>query len=471
MANRRKDDELNTNRYGSGRAGITSGDTTYSREAYATSPVNPANQAGRRGADHNEDLHPELATPVENPSQPIAVIPGQTVIGQGAETAYSQAADQAINKALGYNAPAAAENTPKVSQDYLNEYLNRGPFKYDVNSDALYQQYKNQYMRQGNLAMRDTIGQASALTGGYGNSYAESAGQAAYNQYLGALNDKIPELYQLAYDRYDREGQQLRDAYELLYGRERDAVADEQWSQEFNLKRDQFDWSKIVDQHSMDLADKQFEENKEEFWATHDLNVKMYELDKYCREQGIQLQWEDLKLAARAQSFSQAMETAKFNYQKESDKADLDYKYAALAQNDTQFYANLGYKATSDANDLAYKYAALYAKTDNTKTSGSNTTDEDTEALFAKTDFKKLGYKSYDDMMKGITQLMGKAGIGAGGALDVDAANDALIDWLNKHKPMLTTAQRDALWMTLQLDSSAGKNASGGFPSIYTSYK
>ena len=92
-----------------------------------------------------------------------------------------------------------------------NEWLNSlkdsienyGDFSYDVNSDALYQQYADQYMRQGKLAMQDAMGQAAALTGGYGNSYAATVGNQAYQSYLQQLNDKVPELYQLALDRYN----------------------------------------------------------------------------------------------------------------------------------------------------------------------------------------------------------------------------------------------------------------------------
>lgn len=98
----------------------------------------------------------------------------------------------------------------------MDAYLNRKDFSYDLNGDALYQQYKDQYMRQGNLAMQDTIGQASAMTGGYGNSYAQSVGQQTYQGYLQNLNDKIPEFYQLALDKYNQEGQDALNRYSLL---------------------------------------------------------------------------------------------------------------------------------------------------------------------------------------------------------------------------------------------------------------
>ena len=88
----------------------------------------------------------------------------------------------------------------------FEDYLGRDKFNYDLNGDALYQQYKDKYIQQGKLAMQDTMGQASAMTGGYGSSYAQSVGQQAYQNSLDNLNDIVPELYQMAYDRYNQEG-------------------------------------------------------------------------------------------------------------------------------------------------------------------------------------------------------------------------------------------------------------------------
>ena len=101
---------------------------------------------------------------------------------------------------------------------YLNQYENRDPFSYDFNSDALYNQYKDQYIQQGRLAMMDTMGQAAAMTGGYGNSYAQTVGQQAYNQQLNQLNEIMPELYGMAYDRYTQEGQDLLNMYNAYLG-------------------------------------------------------------------------------------------------------------------------------------------------------------------------------------------------------------------------------------------------------------
>lgn len=122
-------------------------------------------------------------------------------------------------------------------KDALDKINNREKFSYDINGDALYQQYKDQYMNQGRLAMQDTIGQASAMTGGYGNSYAATAGNQAYQGYLQQLNDVVPELYQMALNQYNQEGQDLKDnlaMYQSLYGTEygeyRDKVSD--WNTE-----------------------------------------------------------------------------------------------------------------------------------------------------------------------------------------------------------------------------------------------
>ena len=68
--------------------------------------------------------------------------------------------------------------------------------------------------------MMDTMGQAAAMTGGYGNSYAQTVGQQAYNQQLNQLNDIMPELYQMAYNRYSDEGQRLMDMYNMYLGQE-----------------------------------------------------------------------------------------------------------------------------------------------------------------------------------------------------------------------------------------------------------
>ena len=143
---------------------------------------------------------------------------------------------------------------------YTDHYAKE--FEYDLNSDALYQQYKDKYIQQGKMAMEDTIGQASAMTGGYGNSYAATVGNQAYQSYLGQLNDVVPELYQMAYDQYNQRGQDLLNQYSLAaneyeraygmysddkayaYQNYRDTIADNQWREQMDLTLDQFNFTK-----------------------------------------------------------------------------------------------------------------------------------------------------------------------------------------------------------------------------------
>lgn len=106
------------------------------------------------------------------------------------------------------------------TQEAMDKLLNRDKFQYDVNEDALYQQMKNDYISQGRMAMQDTMGQAATMTGGYGNSYAQNAGQQAYQGYLKQINDNLPEYYQMAQNAYDAEGDRMKEQYALLTDQE-----------------------------------------------------------------------------------------------------------------------------------------------------------------------------------------------------------------------------------------------------------
>ena len=114
-----------------------------------------------------------------------------------------------------------------------DQIASRGVFSYDLGTDPVYRQYREQYQSAGRMAMEDTMGRAAALTGGYGSSYGQQAGQQAYNAYLQKLNEVVPELYAQAREQYDREGSALYDRYDLVrsrdasdYARYRDRVSD-----------------------------------------------------------------------------------------------------------------------------------------------------------------------------------------------------------------------------------------------------
>lgn len=166
--------------------------------------------------------------------------PSETVRGAREE------AEQHRNSRPGEYRSAWQEQIRQV----MDRILNRESFHYDLNGDALYQQYREQAVRNGRLAMMDTMGQASALTGGYGSSYTQSVGQQAYTQQLSTLNDRIPELYAMALERYELEGRGMQSQLDMLtgaddrdYGRHRDSVRD--WQDEddrlWNRYRDERD--------------------------------------------------------------------------------------------------------------------------------------------------------------------------------------------------------------------------------------
>lgn len=162
----------------------------------------------------------------------------------------------AVPQAQSYLA-AAMEGRPRKYQSryaeqiesLYNRIMNRPAFSYDMNRDPLYRQYQDQYTRLGRRAMQDTVGQAAALTGGYGNSWAGTAGYQAYEAYLQALADRTPELEQRAQSRYQAEENTLRNNADLLlnldnreYGWYRDAMNDWQFDAKLALEQAKFDW-------------------------------------------------------------------------------------------------------------------------------------------------------------------------------------------------------------------------------------
>lgn len=116
----------------------------------------------------------------------------------------------------------------------IDNILNRKSF--DTNSvydSDLYKNYREQYIQQGQKAMRDTMGAATAATGGYGSTYAQAAGQQAYDNYLSQLNDKSFDIYDRVYQQYLNEGQELYNRLNAVnnqdnidYSRYRDSVND-----------------------------------------------------------------------------------------------------------------------------------------------------------------------------------------------------------------------------------------------------
>lgn len=146
------------------------------------------------------------------------------------QTVSQDAYDKAIEAA---QKPVYTGTFDQQLSDIYNKINSREKFSYDMGNDAMYQQYKDKYVQQGKMAMKDTMGQAAALTGGYGSSYGQQVGQQSYDAYLQKLGDVVPELYNNAYQQYSDEGDKLQNQYSMLgglkndeYSRYRDALSD-----------------------------------------------------------------------------------------------------------------------------------------------------------------------------------------------------------------------------------------------------
>ena len=127
--------------------------------------------------------------------------------------------------------PEAYTSQYRDQMSSLSDQLKNRKFNWNQDADALYKQYADRYKQQGRLAMKDSIGQTAALTGGYGNSYGSGVAQQTYDSYLQALADAGLGIYDRAYTRYKDVGDALADEYGRLkdlddadYGRYSDAL-------------------------------------------------------------------------------------------------------------------------------------------------------------------------------------------------------------------------------------------------------
>lgn len=135
-------------------------------------------------------------------------------------------------------------------QGILDTIYNRKAF--NINDDANYQQlydnYKERYTANAQRAMADSMASANAMTGGYGSTYGQIAGQQAYDQTMEGLNDRNIDLMNLAYQMYGDEFNRnlntlgaFQGQDQIEYGRHRDDVND--WQLDRNYYADRYDKS------------------------------------------------------------------------------------------------------------------------------------------------------------------------------------------------------------------------------------
>jgi len=147
-------------------------------------------------------------------------IPGQvdTVLDQiysfqPSENPYRTQYQDALDKLTSFGdfsfgpAPTYENRYQEQQKALLDAIINREDFSWSKEQDPLWPVYKKEYLREGERATADALGQAAAASGGRPSSYAATAAAQAGDYYATKLNDIIPTLYQQAYDKYLREYQ------------------------------------------------------------------------------------------------------------------------------------------------------------------------------------------------------------------------------------------------------------------------
>ena len=228
----------------------------------------PAQQAQKQAAQPAAGAVPSVSAPKQNAqysgdTASLVSLPGVSdktkqalggLVSNGYQPSQNVSAAMAeLNNIISQQPAAFQSGYQQQLQNVLNTILGRESFSYDMASDPMYQMYRQQYAQAGKQAMQDTMGQAATLTGGYGSSYAQTAGQQAYNQRLQRLNDVVPQLYQQARQAYQDEGDALAqqygmlgDAYSREYGEYQDALG--QWRDNRDYAAGRYDTERAYDQ-------------------------------------------------------------------------------------------------------------------------------------------------------------------------------------------------------------------------------
>lgn len=181
----------------------------------------------------------------------------------GRQVGYDPGGNQAYQEALRrmqeteQTRPEYQDSYSQQLQDLYDKIMGREKFRYDAANDPLYQQYRQMYVQQGRQAMADTMGQAAGLTGGYGSTYSQAAGQQQYDAYLQKLNEVVPELYAQARQAYNDEGDRMLQQYQLT-GDLRD--------DEYSRYQDRLsNWWKDLS-YQADRADTEYNRGAENWW-------------------------------------------------------------------------------------------------------------------------------------------------------------------------------------------------------------
>ena len=254
--------------------------------------------------------------------------------GTYSESAEVRAAENALAKAEAA-APGSYRGQFEASVKKLyDDYLSAPAFSYSARSDPLYLSLRDQTLASARRASEDSLAGASALTGGMASSYARAVAADAYSRSIASLADRMPELYNAAYDRY-RDANELRadrlsaamklDAAE--YDRYRDTVAD--YFDDLNYYYAKYgdlskrDYEKYRDNIDLWQKDRSYYYTKNADAIDRERRDYLDGLDLYLRERDFEYQKSQDALAQknRTQEAAQKQENynREFEYRKSQD--------------------------------------------------------------------------------------------------------------------------------------------------------
>ena len=147
-------------------------------------------------------------------------------------------------------------------QQALDNIEKYSEFKYDVESDPLWNSVRSQYQRNAMLGMKDTLGAAANLTGGYASSYAQAAAQQAYQNNIAQMTDIIPELQDKALDRFNANHNMALDNFSALESAYQNELAEWQNNRNYYYNKvaemSDDEWAHYMDNLSAWMADRSY---------------------------------------------------------------------------------------------------------------------------------------------------------------------------------------------------------------------
>ena len=216
------------------------------------------------------------------------------------------AAAQAYKLRAGLSTPREVEDAysrryDRARGDALKKLTEREAFSYSPETDPVYNAYRDHYTSAANAALARILNANN--TSIYGASGAVlSEAFSARDAELRALDDKIPELYAAAFDRYTKETKRLRDNYSDVRSEANDA------------------WERAAE--ASDTAWDRQRKEREDFYKE---KARQSELETQEREQSMKERREALDAAARLLE----MEGQKNKNRSYASDAAADEEYAA----------------------------------------------------------------------------------------------------------------------------------------------